>query len=358
MKKFLTLVLALVMVLAIAAPAMAFTADDSDTANVPYELDIYLVDYEGDDFFGFVALPESDRGYAKNEIVAAVVELFVPKGEDPDADGYTSLEFSGSHVSLDVTDNKITGGNATLQTVNGSGTFALDGGKLKQVAAFTANTSKDLTYKWLFFAKVTDDDASLTAKLIDGTTGQKFTVTDGEYDDDIDVTLDGETYNIDLVKTSSSANGQYTITGDYDDEAFEIIIDVNKSFKSTGMTVDGSVLAVTAAGKLGIVDGTGVATSGATFNAVMDVYEGVVIDVFGMDFFNIGNYVRPSFFEGLTSGSTLEATVEIEPWTAYVSVPDNIVVDPPKTGDAASILGFVMIVLAAAAVVAVRKVRA
>ena len=47
-------------------------------------LKIYLVEYDDNDLFGFVTLPESDRGYAKNEIVAAVVELDIPEDEDID----------------------------------------------------------------------------------------------------------------------------------------------------------------------------------------------------------------------------------------------------------------------------------
>ena len=62
----------------------------------------------------------------------------------------------------------------------------------------------------------------------------------------------------------------------------------------------------------------------------MDIYEDVVVDVFGMDYMLIGNYVRKSFFEDLVSADTIIATVNIEPWTAYVSVPDNIVVDPRR----------------------------
>jgi hypothetical protein len=49
----------------------------------------------------------------------------------------------------------------------------------------------------------------------------------------------------------------------------------------------------------------------------------------------------------MVSAHTIIATVDIKPWTAYVTIPDvpDIIVDPPKTGDAASIMGVVMVAL-------------
>ena len=105
MKKFLILLLALVLVFGLSVPAMAFTSDDSEDVDHPYDLSIYLVEYDDNDLFGFVALPESDRGYAKNEIVAAVVELYVPDDEEILFEEYSTLVFGGDNVDLDVADN-------------------------------------------------------------------------------------------------------------------------------------------------------------------------------------------------------------------------------------------------------------
>jgi hypothetical protein len=76
-----------------------------------------------------------------------------------------------------------------------------------------------------------------------------------------------------------------------------------------------------------------------------------------MDYFLIGNYVRDSFFEDLESADTVVATVDIEPWTAYVTVPDEteVVVDVPKTGDAVRIMGIVMVALSGVGAVALKK---
>ena len=358
MKKFMTLVLALVMVLAIAVPAMAFTSDISDPSDAsPFELDIYLVEYDNDEFFGITSLPPSDRGYAKNEIVAAIVELYVPKGETLGTN-YTTLEITGDDVDFKVTDND----PADLQQSGNGGfvdtyTVTSDEITLTISATAAAKATGNKTYKVLVFAKVTGEEASITASLVDKTGNS------GEFDssNELDVVLGGDAYVVKKNKADGAA-GNYTVTGN--GTSFKVFVD--KNYKSTGLSIESPntpssyvPLGLTLSGALGVVDTDGVLrTSGDLYDDVMDVYDDTVKGVFGLDYMLIGNYVRDSFWTGLTSGDTLSATVEIKPWTAYVTVPDNIVVDPPKTGDAASIVGFVMIVLAAAAVVAVKKVRA
>ncbi len=391
MKKFLVLTLALLLALAVTAPAMAFTADTSDGSDVPYELDIYLVDYEDNDFFGFTTLPASDRGYAKNEIVAAIVELYVPKGENPNDDGYGTLVFSGDNVSLNVSDNDLPLRTTSNVKYNKSA-YHYNKSDDEIVLTIGDKLSGKNTFKWIYFAKVTGDDASLTVSLVDGSSSGSFgnTIVGEVEESNVTVsnslllTLSGDDYLI-LKDKASGAAGRYIIYSDYrfatdvptghvfvDSDVHgvyssAIVINVDKNGKSTGMSIDHNgtkglegpfALGVTTGSVLGIRDGAVIKTSGHDYNDVMDVYEDIVEDVFGMDYFLIGNYVRDSFFTGLTSASTLTATVDIKPWTSYVSIPDVVVIDPPKTGDAASVLGFVMVALAAVAAFAVKKVRA
>ena len=391
MKKFLTLVLALVLVFGLSVPAMAFTSDDFDAVDHPYDLSIYLVEYDDNDLFGLVALPESDRGYAKNEIVAAVVELFVPKNEEILDTEYATLVFGGDNVDLDVTDNYNAAHTAiSLDTTSN----VVEGVNVDTAAALVDDEiSMDIitiegkdTFKWLFFAKVTDDEASLYAKLVDGDGSDGFYgVVDGGPDnnpatpednvhlyDQLNVTLDGTDYSIILDKATDILGAgnagaddlAYQINWtDGDGHQNAILVLTDKNYKSIGMAIDatnagGEVwtnLGVNTDGELGIVSGAVIKTDGTLYDDVMDIYEDVVVDVFGMDYFNIGHYVRKSFFEDLVSADTISATVDIEPWTAYVTVPDNIIVDPPKTGDAASIMGFVMIALSGAGAVALKK---
>ena len=362
MKKILTIVLALVMVLALAVPAMAFTGTTTASSTTAPKLSIYLVDYSDSGFFGLATLPAADRGYAKNEIVAAIVELAVLKGTD--MSGYGTLAFSGTNATLNVTDNT----PATVKTVGDPApafTLSSDGYTLTRTALATNLTAAtaDTTYKWLFFAKVQADAAVLTAKLTDGA-GIGSAFAEGT----LTLVLGGVPYTV--TKTAVGTTG-YTYgvavggTGTYAGASFVLSTDSN--YKTTGMSIDpaGAAIAsqnlgVTVGGVLGYVSGASVVTSAtdATYTAVMNVYNDVVKGVFGLDYFKIGNYLYDSFFTGFTSAKTITASVAIKPWTAYVTVPSTTVVTPPKTGDAAGIMGFVMIVLAAAAAVVVKKVRA
>ncbi len=370
MKKLLALLLLIsILVLGFAAPSYAFTSNALEKEDHPYKLSIYLVNYDDNNFFGLASLPASDRGYAKNEIVAAVVELFVPKDEVVSYQEYPCLVFGGNDVDLDVADN-YAGTNISLAT--SSNVIEAPAINANVDTDATLNTDDEIvilvgelkgkdTFRWLFFAKVTDDDAFIYAKLIDGTATNEF------HNNNLVVTLDGVLCSI--LRTNPDGNGEflYAISvngGDYAGSL--ILINVDDDNTSLGMIIkpntadahDQIALGVNTNHELGIVDPDNhakILTSGDVYDDVMDVYEDVVVDVFGLDYFLIGNYVRDSFFEGLVSADTIIATVDIEPWTAYVSVPDNIVADPPKTGGAASITGFVMVALAGAGAVSLKK---
>ena len=370
MKKLLTLLLALLLTLGLTAPALAFTSDDTEDDDMPYELSIYLVEYDDNDFFGIASLPMSDRGYAKNEIVAAVVELYVPEDEVIAPPEYQYLILSGENVDLDIMEN-YDGGVLTLQRSFEIGpdsvvlppvwdsTLAFPGaGDHEEIYVPIIRLAGEDTYRTLLFAKVTGDDATLTAELIDG----EYTALNLD-EGNLDLTLDGVLYEIAKTMPNPDGDFQYIIfinSGDYRNDV--IWIDVDEDNVSLGMSIDGNPLAVTVSNELGVVDPFNTArvlTDGDLYDGfyddIMDVYEDVVVDVFGLDYFKIGNYVRDSYFENLVSPKTLTATVDIEPWTAYVAVPDNIVTDPPKTGDAASIMGFVMVALAGSGAITLKK---
>lgn len=369
MKKLITLVLVLVLAFGLSVPAMAFTGDTCEDVDHPYDLSIYLVEYDDNDLFGLATLPKSDRGYAKNEIVAAIVELYVPEDEAVVFDNYTLFVIGGENVDLDITDNYV-GGNMQLTTssniVTGVNTSIAwwdeDNSEIVYTVTDIGLKGED-TFRWLVFAKVTDDDASITAKLIDGEGVGEFEVIDPDYPDEssLILVLDGVTYYV--IKNYDTVHDEYYYgimigNGDYPMAGFRL--DVDEDYKTIGMSIRLDLeddaepwlaLGVNTKNELGIVDpenSAKILTDGDDFDDVMDIYNDVVVDVFGLDYFKIGNYLRDSFFEDLVSADTIIATVDIAPFTAYVTVPDNIVVDPPKTGDAASIMGFVMVALSGA----------
>lgn len=392
MKKILTLALALLLMFALAAPAMAFTGTSTPASAVPYKLSVYLVDYSDSGFFGMITLPAADRGYAKNESVAAVAELFVPKGTNPGASGaYGSLTFSGTNISLNVADNSlsVSGGNTSAAlkniglasgistdpfTLNSSGALVRDGG-----ANFVVNTTSDVTYKWLFFAKVLLDGGKLTVTLTDGSGVSAF-IKGNSQNSTLTMVLGGVEYQVLKHMEGIPYNyGIYIPGGTYRNSFIELVTD--STGKTTGMVIRPFVttsgitssgptvpLGVSTTGALGYYDGGSVLITSASqatpsghnyYALVMAVYNDVVKGVFGLDYMRIGNYLTDSFFTSMVSANTLTASVDVRPFAPYVAVPAQaeVVVNPPKTGDAAGVLGFAMIALAVAAAVVARKVR-
>ena len=347
MKKFLALALALVMALALAVPAMAFTADGVAEDYVP-TLSLELVEYENDAFFGIVGAAPSDRGYAKNEIVAFIVTLEVAKDEK--IGDFDTLEISGENVTFAVSEtNQVAGGAPALTA------------KAKAAEGYTADVAGvegKVKYQWLSFAKVTDDDASITAALYvaDAKAGVKF-VND-------ELVLEDE----DEVEYTVTATGTDFVVV-WDDGAFAIEADKKGVSKALYVTLDGQDIYKVIENKNGeyvFLNATnGDIEPGSKDKAVKALYEELVaiVDdvfegVFGFDYDLLGGVVNKKYFESLASYEVVEVTVDIAPWVAYVQVPDVIVVDPPKTGDATVLVGIVMAIVAAAGVVVFNKVRA
>lgn len=360
MKKVLTLVLALVFVLALAAPAMAFTGDTTPLNPTPYTLKIYLVEHQSEDIFtGWIGLPAVDRGYAKNETVAAVVELKVPKGEADLTTDWLPLEISAKNASLKITKNGLDAIPATTATLNtsnnvpaGNKVFTFATGSDSKFTTVANAYTADNTFKWLVFAYVTGDDASLTAKLVEANEPKLGT----------EFSLNGKKYTVTKNPTAAAPLpaivGYRILSGTAD--IIDLLVDSDN--KTTGMVIypGGAVpAAIVNHGSPfeAYIDGVlyGAGSTNTTYVAAKKLYDDVVVKAFGLNFELKGAYLRDKFFTDLVSNKTLVAKVDIKPWTAYVKVPDNVVVNPPKTGAAASILGFVMVALAGASAVALKK---
>lgn len=373
MKKFLTLALVLVLALSLAAPALAFWGNAPSTATAGgITLDIYLVDHDdsGSLLSGLISKPATDRGYAKNEIVAAVASVLVPKNVEPgttnpNGKGYAELRLSGENVNVNVVDNKdALNAVALVNTFPATiGAMAFNGTNSAinvDVSGLLAPASA-ATYRILFFAKVTGDDATMNVTLSKNLAFSAATPS----------TL--ALGNTDYIVTKM--NAQTYIISDGTDQLFRIR--TTSSGKADSIEVTAQSTAVGAAANwFGVVYSGGYLYTmtedqgGASINLgrLPTTAEQLVLDsrmntifatALGLDITKRGYMMDDAaWVDYANSLSDLFESVDVKPWTPYVTVPDNIVVDPPKTGDAASILGFVMIALAGAAVVAVKKVRA
>lgn len=389
MKKFITLALAFALVLGLTVPALAFTTKEPDEeVSVPYEISIKLVEVSEDDFGMLFSLPPSDRGYAKNEIVTAVATLLSPKGSELVTDGYTMVIFGAENVKLETNvgalnswevfrSTSLPGGIYPTDYVNGTDNeiaFLFTDSRTPAAEQTAWNTKAKFTMAVAFSGKVTDDDALMYVKLTKNKAfaGTPPTLTIGDFD---------------VVKTVGSNTNIYTVikkggnVNTLADRYFEI--HSGKNDKSTRMVVyensipyevyvdqNGNIAFAAAVGQ-GVQDENNALTYHNSievdhpsrnvrnmYKKVKAVYDDYVVDEFGFDFFLRGNVVNDKTFTGIANADDLYEEVAIEPWYAYVEVPPAIQVDPPKTGDAMSIVGFIMIALAGLAVVAVKKVRA
>lgn len=367
MKKILTLALVLALALSLAAPALAFwgTAPTTSVAG-GVTLDIYLVDHDdsGSLLSGLISMPATNRGYAKNEIVAAVATIIVPSGVELGASDldYAEFRLSGSNVSVNVTDNFV-GGAVTLVNTIPLGVVnpvvdVTNNRLTVNVAAVVASGN----LRVLYFAKVTGDDAVMTVTLTRNLLWSSLVA---------DATLDlGNTdYLVTRTNAVNTNPNTYTIS--------DGTTDLFRIRTTAAGRADSIEVAGTTAG-----DWFGVVYSGGYLYAMTEDAGGLAINLgrlpttaeqlvldsrmnsifaneLGLDITKRGYSMTDANWETYANSlSNLTESVDVEPWTPYVTVPENIVVDPPKTGDAASILGFVMIALAGAAVVAVKKVRA
>lgn len=417
MKKFLTLTLVLVMALSLAAPALAYTNNAALQQGVsPYTVDIYLVEFSSGDWLSsWLSMPPSDRGYAKNEVIAAIGALTVPKGYDAFDDNYRQLRFKPTNVTLNVTENMpaTLGSYSLTHSVPNNGavvwspiwSYSTSNGRLDyRLGAFVANTSTNSipvntsdtkTYRWLVFGKVTDDDAKLSFILsraagfatID-TTSQWWTVTavwptvtvptqflvlnEDHVVYRLNQTSTGENEywifensieGFDFASSSTPGDLQFRIeTGargktlrlymyPNDVAGTEYRIHVEPSTQELVF-----IITQRPTGSAKVNDQIKFGTAG--YNSLLAFYKDYFEDKLGFTAYNEGNLMNESDWTAIAGAAwDISETVDIEPWTPYVSVPDNIVTDPPKTGDV-SFLGFVLIALAGAAAVVVRKVRA
>ncbi|HPY37137.1 MAG TPA: hypothetical protein PLH38_04830, partial [Clostridia bacterium] len=323
MKKVLTLVLALVFVLALAAPAMAFTGDTTPAAPVPYKLNVYLVEHKSEDIFtGWIGLPAVDTGYVTGQKVAAVVEVFCPKGEKlghsatPVAgEGpYNLLQITAKNATFKMLENGLDNVSPTKAklpyskdvdvTPANRGEFAyvsdteltravnLIQGGTDAATPPTAGVGADTTYKYLVFAQVTADNASITAKLAE----DAAPVVNGT-----NFKLNGKTFSV------AFASNTYTLTS-VDAPKGAVALLVKDDHTTTGMTIKPDGAAYTATVIHGnpfqiTIDGSvfGPGSTDSKYVDVKKIYDDVVVKVFGLNYDLIGAYLRDKYFTDLVS---------------------------------------------------------
>ena len=318
MKKLMAVLLVSLLMLSLSLPAAAFIDDSQSAGNAPYKLSVYTIDYKSGDFSSLTA---NSRNYAKKNIVAAVVELTIPKGKPISKNDYALLTFGGDHVNLNLAGNYSKGKispTASASVAASAKYTAEESLNDDEIVLHISSLQAGVTYKWLFFAKLTDADASLYAKLTNGVSPSM----DFEENDKLAVTLGGIDYQIwkqvggskgDLNYVISIADSKSAYVGGY------VYINVDQDHQTVGMEImpkgkQRVSLGMTARGELAIRDPRRPArmmTSGQLYDAAMDIYSDVAVDAFKLDYMRMGSYLRDSYFEGLLSSYTLISRVNI-----------------------------------------------
>lgn len=316
MKKLSLFILALVLALAHATPVLAFTNDTASSPLTP-ALNLYLVDYDATNDFAMLSVPEPDRAYAKNEIVAAIAEIRVPDGyTDNRFTGYPILRVSGADLSFNVNETlKIANSKKVMETALQAAVYNKQSNTITLYLVY-GNLADNETYKFLFFGKVTGDNPSFTAALL-----PLNPFTEDFSNNMLTLKVNDIRYNV--VKHNKYYE-IHVLDGQYADYRARLHIDSKN--KTTGMTIipDGNAehpLLVTPAGVLGILEEGSIITNGANYRKTMAFYNDVLKDVFELDYYLIGNYLYDSFFIGVAEKGTISTSVSINPLSPYVKAP-------------------------------------
>ena len=288
MKKVCMLMLAVVLAL-LPVSAMAFT--ELVEVESPIEMELYPVDYQEGPFGLTYTLPEAGRAYMKNEHVALLLEISIPKEVDTET--------------------------LTLK-VEGDG-FAVD------TATYTI-PEPGKSSKQLITGRVTGEPASVTA-----------TISDGSVLDEIPengIEIDG--YTVKKLKDRYTINDNFIIT--------------LKNGKGEELRIlDGEVeLTAVQMGKdiAFISSEKSVLPGDADYRYLLSQYMDVC-DKFGLALEHQGNPVPERYFLAMQEGGETSVTAALPLWEALLVVPDAVVIDPPKTGDGHTLAGFVMMLAAA-----------
>lgn len=368
MKKLLVLALVLTMLLGLAAPALAYTTNVDTGVAGRYKMELSLIEYDsnGDTFLGMFKMKPNNRAYARNEIVAAVAKITIPKNSDIHGDGYENLQLKAKNMTFNVIENnRVAGGFNLMRTISSTywkdtdvwGTdsdFATLGITLKDA---TTNDSPQLpisgsnkTYSWLVFAKITDDNAKLTFQSVKQV---EFDVTSGAWrntvgafsiaangtaqrymllSDDYLVIKAGTNYfvfenaetkgaykgtaypkgellfRIDVAQGSNRTERLYMYTRDYNGPTYRVFVEPSRKeleFYAVGATVRK------------MQDGDQVKFGSSSYKSLVKFYENHFEKGLGFSAYNQGNTMTEKDWVKIADTTNLSASVDLEPWVPY-----------------------------------------
>ena len=359
MKKILTLAIALVMVFAIAAPALAAGWDNPVTPdefeNLELDVTPLAVDKSSMTWNG-TGYQKLDKTYpvVAGTLVHAYAEITIPKADDLSADVMSRIERGQGKITISVsnlTDVKLNVRNKDGLVIEND--KVVNGAKSYPINGYDFGTT--ITVEVWGNAAKSEKDAKITATLgvynkFEANESQfRFYAKDGK---EYVIVADGRTYTV-TPNNDTDTGMIFQTNGDDQLEAAWVLLDATAADGEQYLVVDsfGEVRF------LKISDNT--TATGKELEEVKAMMDRICN---AMGFSYSGRaYMNKTLIEK-NLGVVVEGSASLTYPTGYVQelVTDDPSVKPPQTGDNASVVGFVMIAIAlvAAAAVTVKKVRA
>ena len=349
MKKILTLAIALVMVFAIAAPAFAAGWDNpvepDEFENLELDITALSVDYYAGAWNGAYQKLENTYPVVAGTKVHAYAEVTIPKEGDLSKDIATRIKAGKGLFKLTVSNLNVTDVEVYYDGVKShadtSMKYVINGDCFGKTIAFEIWGT----------VKASDKDAKITATLgvynkWDGDQFSFFNKSGDEY----------TIFNGDADKFAVCAGDEW------DEDNFVRFYVNSKGQVQMGQVMYKSKLytIVDAYGEMNYApEAGGNLITGDTYRDV-NAFLNDILDAMGFEYGGRAYITRDLVRDNL--GTIVEGSKSLVYPTGYVQqlVTSDPSVNPPQTGDNASVVGFVMIAVAlvAAAAVTVKKVRA
>jgi len=357
MKKLFALVLVLAMALAIAAPALAATGWDAlpeeEETYADFEMVAQKYEYYSSTTGGYgvngtyFANWDDNKGIVKDTMGRVYFEVTLPTATDA-AKLYPGVNFSNLAISVKITNVKgVAPVDLTAATVNYAPALLTDDINSSSVYAPAAVTktlgAAEQTVKLMYvFAAASAADVVATVTITAGNTTLPATFL---------------YQGVEITAAAASATS-YTFTTDDGVMTFETnsADKIQRVFLNDGTTTYQVLVDIN--GVISFKDGIASIQVGDTgYTALKGLYD-FFMGALGFSWDGTAKYMNDDLILlNLIKGATGSASVKFP--AGYQSIVDPTV-NPPQTGDATTVVGFVMIALAlvAAAVVTAKKVRA
>ncbi|MEN6471349.1 MAG: LPXTG cell wall anchor domain-containing protein [Clostridiaceae bacterium] len=347
MKKLFTLVLALAMVFAIAAPAMAAWNAPDATVGSPFAVKTTAVQANTDAYGNtyYTAFPANGAVVAGTPVLV-MIEITLPSEAKMIAQYGAAYDNGLFDAYIDLTNLKDATVKAASKTVGGDAVTGFTTALVKGSFSDIKVEAKTAVYTIIVGATVKETKAAKFEAFVGYSAEEYATDSDYKLDANFTLTLAGSTASIEYAKSGASPTDLALTL----DPAKNNLVGAWKlTYKSVVYKVLGSKL---------FADSSNVLVTDETLIAELTAALKVFTDKLGFVYGDVVYFTAANLSANFGLTAEVSDFVEFKPYTSSLTVSDTAAV--PNTGDSISVIGFVMVGLAllATAAVVVKKVRA